>query len=79
MREHQAEQYDRLNDAPLGYAVIKSPTEVNSWRVGSLGQIFLIDKIKQDAADEGMELSVSDGQIEGVRAQGPQSGVQGSP
>jgi len=65
MREHQAEQYHRLNDAPLGYAVIKNPTEVNAWLGTPLGRIFLIDKIKQDAADEGLELSVSDGQIEG--------------
>lgn len=65
MRENQAEQYHRLNDAPLGYSVIKSPKEANSWDPGCLGWIFLLDKMKRDIADDGFEATVEDDQIEG--------------
>src|SRR5262249_22134122 len=65
MAERKAEQYHRLNDAPLGYAVIKNPKEANSWDPSCLGYIFLIDKIKRDVADEYLEASVSDDQIDG--------------
>ena len=65
-RQNHAELYHRLNDAPLGYAVIKRPEEVNSWDPGRLGWIFLIDKIKRLlAANETIELSVHDNEIDG--------------
>ena len=63
--EQKAEEYHRLDDAPLGYAVIKNPKEVNSWKPNCLGYIFLIDKIKRQILDENLEPSVDDGQIEG--------------
>lgn len=65
MQEQQAEQYHRLNDSTLGRAVIQSPKEVNSWQTGSLGEIFLIDKLKRIVADEDLESSVYDDTIEG--------------
>ena len=65
MQEQLAEEYARLNDAPLGRAVIKNPKEATSWRQGCLGFIFLIDKIKRDVADQDLEVAVSDDQIEG--------------
>jgi hypothetical protein len=65
-RERQAEQYHRLNDAAIGYAVIKNPKEANSWQPNCLGSIFLIDKLKRDVADEDLEPSVYDDQAEGM-------------
>jgi hypothetical protein len=65
MREQQAEKYYRLNDAPLGYAVIENPKKANSWSSASLGFIFLIDKIKRDVSDPNAEPSVSEDQFEG--------------
>jgi hypothetical protein len=65
MSQQQSESYHRLNDARLGYAVIKNPKEANSWEPGCLGWIFLIDKIKRHLADENCELSVQDDQVEG--------------
>jgi hypothetical protein len=65
VRERQAEEYHRLDDAPLGYAVIKDPNKANSWDPGCLGYIFLIDKLKRDVADEYLEPSVAVDQIEG--------------
>ncbi len=64
--EQQAEQYHRLNDAPLGYSVIKSPKEANSWRPDSLGWIFLIDKIKDQLVDPGFDATVSDEVVDGT-------------
>lgn len=64
MKEHRAEQYDRLNDAPLGYSAIKHPREIDYWHEGSLAQIFLVDKLKRDAADETLEISVSNDQTD---------------
>ncbi|MEJ7637868.1 MAG: hypothetical protein WKF75_07785 [Singulisphaera sp.] len=61
----QAEQYDRVNDAPLGYSVIQKPKDVDAWGPGILGRIFLIDKMKQDAINDQMAASVHDDQIEG--------------
>jgi hypothetical protein len=63
--QQQAEFYHRLNDAPLGYTVLKNPKEINSWQPGCPGWIFLIDKIKRQLADETNELSVHDEEIEG--------------
>ena len=63
--DQQAEKYYRLNDAPLGYAVIENPKKANSWSPDCLGFIFLIDKIKRDVVDPNVDPSVSDDQIEG--------------
>jgi hypothetical protein len=65
MREKQAEWYHRPNDAPLGYSVIEDPKKTNSWRPNCLGWIFLIDKLKRDVTDDGLEASVSDDRIDG--------------
>lgn len=65
MREGQAQQYQRLNDASLGSASVQDAKNINYWRAGSLGEIFLIDRIKRDTADENLEASVHDDQIEG--------------
>jgi len=64
-KEQQSEEYRRLNDAPLGYSVIKSPKEANSWRLNSLGWIFLLDKIKAQVGEEGFDPSVSDEVVDG--------------
>ncbi|MGC8643673.1 MAG: hypothetical protein ACP5XB_27760 [Isosphaeraceae bacterium] len=65
VREGRAEQYHRLNDAPLGYAVVQSPNDVNSWQEGCFGQIFLLDKIKRDLAKADLLASVHDDQLDG--------------
>jgi hypothetical protein len=65
LRQRQAEEYYRLDDAPLGYAVIKKPEEVRPDLHNCLAFIFLIDKLKRDVADEGLDPSVSDDQIDG--------------
>jgi hypothetical protein len=65
MREQQAEAYTRLNDAPLGIALIQKPEQVNSWQDGCPGKFFLLDKIKREAAATRLVGSVSDDQIEG--------------
>lgn len=64
-REGQAELYERPNDAPLGYTVIKSPREVNSWRPTCPGWIFLIDRIKRERGDKRFDLSVRDDKVDG--------------
>jgi hypothetical protein len=63
MREHQAEQYHRLNDQPLGFSVVQNPKDVNI-ALSNPASIFLIDRIKQDVADDTLECSVSDDQID---------------
>jgi hypothetical protein len=65
MGERQAEYYTRLNDTPLGITKIDDPKDVNSWRPGCLGRIFLIDKIKREAADDQLELSAEDDETAG--------------
>jgi hypothetical protein len=65
MREHQAERYHRLNDGPIGVALIEDPKQVNSSLPSCLGSIFLIDQIKRDASDKDLEASVYDDDIEG--------------
>jgi hypothetical protein len=65
VKEQQAEEYYRQNDAPLGYAVIKNPKEANSWKPGCLGEIFLIDKMKREVANEEMKARVRDDQLDG--------------
>ena len=60
-RDNQAEQYRRLNDAPIGYSVIQSPKLVNSWDPASFGFVFLIDKIKREVADDQFDSSVGEG------------------
>ncbi|OJW07410.1 MAG: hypothetical protein BGO49_25920 [Planctomycetales bacterium 71-10] len=65
VKENQAEEYYRQNDAPIGYSVIKDPREVNPWSSGSYGDIFLIDKMKRDVADEGLSATVRDDELEG--------------
>ncbi len=64
-RENQAEYYQRKNDAPLGYALIERPRNVNACRPACLGQIFLIDEIKRLAADTNFEGSVSEEMVDG--------------
>ena len=65
IREHQAEEYQRENDAPLGVASVKSWREVTSWQPGCLGRINLFDKIKRDFTDEWLDASVNDDQAKG--------------
>src|SRR4051794_36938879 len=66
MRENRAEKYYRLNDASFGSSVIKGVNELNSWKSNSLGYIFLIDKIKRDVADQGLEPSVGEENLDGI-------------
>jgi hypothetical protein len=75
----QAEQYHRLNDASLGYAVIRSPKEANSWQTSCLGSIFLIDKIKRDVADERLEASVQDDLLDGRQLKVLNIAIKGVP
>ena len=63
MPEQEAEEHSRRNDAPIGRATIKKPKDVISWWNDSIGLIFPIDKLKTDAADETLELSVADDAI----------------
>jgi len=63
--ENKAEQYDRLTDKPVGYAFIQDAKLVNSWNTSSLGQIFLIDKIKREMDDSTFDFTVSDDQLDG--------------
>lgn len=63
--EHQAEQYERQNDAPLGYAVIQDPKDVNSWQTGCFGVVFLLDKIKRDVFNKNLTATISDDEIDG--------------
>jgi hypothetical protein len=65
MHEHQAEEYRRLDNAPLGFAVIKNPKEVMISKDGNLGLIFLVDQLKRDVADEFLDPSVLDDRIGG--------------
>ncbi len=65
MRDHQAEQYHRLNDAPLGYSVIKDPKEINLSQFNCLTSIFLINRLRREVASESFEASVSQDEIEG--------------
>ncbi len=64
-REKQAEVYSRPVDAPLGEASLQDSSHVNANRTGSLGELFLIDEIKRDAARDGLELVLSDDEIDG--------------
>jgi hypothetical protein len=64
MAQGQAEQYSRSNDAPLGYAAIKSPKDVKTWFWG-MGMIFLVDRMKREVADPTFDPSVSDDEIDG--------------
>ncbi len=79
MRQNQAEQYNRLNDAPLGRAIIQSPKGANSWTPSCLGFIFLIDTIKRDVAHEYMEPSVYDDPIDGRTLKVLNLGIKGVP
>ena len=64
MSEQRAERHDRANDASVGSATIKTPSEVNSWVIGSLGRIFLIDKLKRDIAEDRFDMTVGDDRID---------------
>jgi hypothetical protein len=65
MRQEQAEEYRRLNDAAFGSAIIKRPKDVRTDLIGSPGSIFLFDRLKQIAADDTLECSVSEDQSDG--------------
>ena len=65
MRQQQAEQYHRLNDAPIGFAVIKNPKEANSDQMNCFGSVFLIDTLKRIVADVNFAAAVYDDQIDG--------------
>ena len=64
MREKKAEFYQRLNDAKMGHVNVDSPNVLNSWRLGCYGRIFLIDKLKRDAAAEIYDCTVDDEQAD---------------
>ena len=51
LSQGQAEEYYRLDDAPLGYAVVKKPEDVRPGDHNSLAFIFLIDELKRAVAD----------------------------
>ena len=63
---HEAEQYFRNNDAPLGYSVLQKPSDVDSFQPNCLGRVFLLDKIKRDISNQSLENSIADGQIDGL-------------
>jgi hypothetical protein len=65
MGEQRAELHQRFNDNSIGNASIDSPRRINSGQSNCLGSIFLIDQIKREATDEGMEPSVTDVELEG--------------
>ncbi len=65
MNEGKAEEYNRLNDAPLGFSVTDDPKRVNSFQSGCFGKIFLIDLLKRLALDENLEANVRDEVLDG--------------
>jgi hypothetical protein len=65
MKQNQAEQYESSNDGALYPRKIGSPAEVRKVVTRDLGSIFLLDSIKKDAANKALELSVTDGQLDG--------------
>jgi hypothetical protein len=79
MRQRQAEEYYRLNDEPLGYAVIKKPEEVRPDLHNCLAFIFLIDNLKRDIAQKGLDHSVSDNLVDGRPLKVLNIGIKGVP
>jgi hypothetical protein len=63
-RERRAEYYQRLNDAPLGYAVVQKPEEIRLQQKG-FAKIFLIDDLKLTVADASRRCWVSDDELQG--------------
>ncbi|MGC8643180.1 MAG: hypothetical protein ACP5XB_25245 [Isosphaeraceae bacterium] len=63
-RHKEAEEYRRYEDIPPGRGMIQRPKEISLWLRNSMASIFLIDKVREDAASETKETSVSDDQID---------------
>jgi hypothetical protein len=66
VRKGEAEEYHRMDDSPIGIAVIRSLKEVRPSFHNCLSSIFLVDLMKREIADDRFETTVTNDQIDGT-------------
>ncbi len=78
-QDQKAETYRRINDATVGHVEITKAKDVSRVWAGSFANIFLLEKIKRDVDDPGLDPAVSSGTVDGRPVSVLTFGVTGVP